>query len=1007
MTAGAPAVAAAQSGVLLVEVSTGTEPVAGAEVEIRAGETLLGRGLTDRTGRARLAVTRQGRFEVHVSAPGYRPHTEAVDVVPGHVRTLEVILAPAPYEIEGISVRADRVQIKRQDTEFGATVTETAIDMLPVAANTEALVALTPGARAGHVWGGASFQANSYLIDGLSANHPGLGGSMVQPSINWVERVEVRGLGAGAEYGGFQGGQVNVVTKRGANDAAGSLYISLQNDALSASNLVATEIGTEITNRYEVDGEMGGALVRNRLFYYAGAQRIAQTARVLNHLPGVLDRFSPFSEDRSDTRVFGKLTWTPRPLDLIEVSAGYFNTVADNFEMTGYEGPRATTAYEAPTWFGNVLARRTLGEWGSVEAQVNHLDRDERYEPYGGEEVPGIRPFALNPPYTSFGNAPFSLRSAPSSTSGRVTGTFRFELAGEEQLVRIGAEHTRGRFLDRRSRNGGMTWMPVSSTLFDPEDTETWSRQGSAYTVPTQWGGEVALDADVENTAGFVQAAFSVGPRVVVSPGLRWGRWSGWVNPVADDRFLAVRDDAVDPRVGLMVEFDSRGTLVGKAHWGLYHQDMMAQMFDRAAGSDVFTNEEIWYYRGPPPLPTTRFTEAERDAMSEQGLFTKESIVVLNETGPVVDYRQPYVEQWLVGFEKQFASSVKLEALYTRRSNRDMIALVDRNRATNYTRYERVRVMDAVGQPLPYGGGGVYLTELYIPNWAILEHLRYCAQFPDVCGPPPYMEFADTASLTWDPDYVLTNAPDGRREFGQFQLTAKVERPTWGGSFSVAITSLEGNLDNVTGYADPEEYSAGPYVRVNEGVNAYGTLPNFSEREAKVSVWGDLPWKLRGGAFWTYGSGDHYSPRFRLSGLGFYRYKVGAGASGQRGVPALPGEEIPYSLITGLEGHYVFVGPRGQPQLRRRANLDLRLERMMNVGATRLGVSLDVFNVFGFETIQEVNTMVNNGRDYYSWAGGSGVFGGDGPRVAPNQYYGAVLERVPPRVLRLGVRSYF
>ncbi|NIQ52235.1 MAG: hypothetical protein GWN71_01735, partial [Gammaproteobacteria bacterium] len=63
--------------------------------------------------------------------------------------------------------------------------------------------------------------------------------------------------------------------------------------------------------------------------------------------------------------------------------------------------------------------------------------------------------------------------------------------------------------------------------------------------------------------------------------------------------------------------------------------------------------------------------------LAEEGLFTRESVVVLNETGPVRDYRQPYVEQWLVGLEKQFGTSVKLEALYARRTNRDMVALVD------------------------------------------------------------------------------------------------------------------------------------------------------------------------------------------------------------------------------------------------------------------------------------------------------------------------------------------
>ena len=111
----------------------------------------------------------------------------------------------------------------------------------------------------------------------------------------------------------------------------------------------------------------------------------------------------------------------------------------------------------------------------------------------------------------------------------------------------------------------------------------------------------------------------------------------------------------------------------------------------------------------------------------------------------------------------------------------------------------------------------------------------------------PGMTFADTLNLTWDPDYVLTTAPDGRREFSQVQFNLEVEQPTFGGSLSFVWTALKGNLDNVSGYMDPEGYGAGPYVHVNEYTNSYGTLENFANIEMKASVWGNLPWQLRGG----------------------------------------------------------------------------------------------------------------------------------------------------------------
>ncbi|MEJ2679835.1 MAG: hypothetical protein P8174_12310, partial [Gemmatimonadota bacterium] len=418
--------------------------------------------------------------------------------------------------------------------------------------------------------------------------------------------------------------------------------------------------------------------------------------------------------------------------------------------------------------------------------------------------------------------------------------------------------------------------MPSRTADFDPEDPATWRFSSTSFTA-TEWGGEVHLDADVANAAVFAQSALSLGRHLTLSPGVRWGSWQGWLTPQQGARFLAVQDQAFDPRFGAALDLTGNGSFVIKGHWGRYHQDMITQMFDRAAGSDVFSNEEIWYYRGASPTdPATTFTAQQRDALAAQGLFTKESVITLNETGPVRDYHQPYIDEWLVSVEKELSQWVKFEAIYTRRDNRNMIALVDLNRATNYVRYDNVRVYDYNGSPLPYGGGSVWLQHLYVPTNAIIDRLKYCARYPDECSLGglnlPDFTPADTASLTWDPEYVLTNAPDAVRRFGQLQLNLEVARPTWGGTFSVTFTGLKGNLDNVSGYADPQQFGAGQYVHVNESTNAFGFLPNFAQREIKVSVWGMTVWNVRGGLFFTFSSGDHYSPQFRISSMGLYQF---------------------------------------------------------------------------------------------------------------------------------------
>lgn len=1002
-----PSYLAAQSGILFVRVNGPTGPVANATVELLYNLEVLRRTGTDQEGAARMGGLPSGTFDIRVESLGFRTQTvEGVTIVAGTAQAITVLLETAPIEMEGLTITAERIQIQRENTEFATAVEAAAIRLLPMTHTATDLVALTPGARPGFVWGGASFQANNYRVDGLSANHPGMGGDLLQPSIYWIERLEVRGLGSGAEYGGFQGGLIDVITKSGTNDFQGSLRTFFENDLFTGTNLVNTEIGTEVVNRQDIEVEFRGPILRDRLFYFISGKYVNQAKRALNHLPQVDARYAPMSEDVTEGKFFGKLTWNPGPAHELEISGAYTDVRADNYGITGFEASSATHRYTTPTWFVNGSMREVLGAWGILEARVNHFSRDERFDPSRGTEIPGLSTFALTPPYTAYRNAPFTLRSAPSSTSATLLGNFRMKTGELEHLLKVGGEYTRGSFLDQRIRNAEVTWQPVKWSGFDPEDPSTWTQPAtSSRRVASQWGGEVRLDADVSNAALFAQSSISIGSRTIITPGIRWNQWKGWLTPTSGARFQAVEDTGLDPRIGISVDLSSDGTLVAKAHWGRYHQNLMSQMFDRVAGADVFTNEEYWYYQGAPFTdPATSFTVGERNALAQQGLFLKQGEIILNETGPVENYRQPYIDQWLIGLEKQIGNWLKLEALYTRRSNRDMVALVDRNRATNYTRFERVRVYDPSGAVAPFSGGSIYFQEFYLPNNLLVERLECLANemCPDAL-PIPGLSAADIPNLTWDPDYVLTTAPDGEREFSQIQFNVEVAVEDWGGSLSFVKTYLEGNLDNVSGYTDPVGYGAGPYVRVNEGVNSYGTLENFADLEWKASAWGALPWQFRGGLFWTIRSGDHYSPQFRLYGLGFFNYRVNTGAMTQSGIPEYSGVEVDYKLMAPLEGHFVYLGPRGKPVLEGQSILDIRVERMFRARGRDWSISLDVFNLLRNEAITQLNTLANNGPDY-GFGVAQSMFA---PALEPNQYYQAPQARVKPQSLRLGLAVYF
>ena len=87
-----------------------------------------------------------------------------------------------------------------------------------------------------------------------------------------------------------------------------------------------------------------------------------------------------------------------------------------------------------------------------------------------------------------------------------------------------------------------------------------------------------------------------INDKLSLNAGLRYGRWEGELTPGfgGGPTFDTIKDEAFDPRIGFVYDFTGESRWVAKAHWGTYHQSLIAVMFDRAEGGSVFTNEEYW-----------------------------------------------------------------------------------------------------------------------------------------------------------------------------------------------------------------------------------------------------------------------------------------------------------------------------------------------------------------------------------------------------------------------------
>ena len=944
-------------------VSTSGVPVQGVEVRSAQPDGSYPQStLTGAEGRFRIGFLPPGEYNVLFTSLGYRTtELQGVVVHVGEATTVQVELSEEAIELDPITVSARAQLIDKNTSEVSTRIDKEAIDMLPAPRVATSLLQFVPGTRPGQVWGGSTSQANSYMLDGVNVNDPGFGGDFLLPNVDWLEDFQVRGLGAGAEYGNFQGGLINIVTKTGNNTFQGGIRFNYEDADFNATNINLREFGAEQAQRWELNGEVRGPILRDKLYYYASVQELRTDYQVVDAAAssGGDLVFLPQMEERREFKALGKLTWQATQHDIFNIAIGKDDVFVDNDGLGSFDTPDAAAREESPATFGNISWQRSFTGGDFLQLKVTGYSGEFDILPYNGN-TPALR--LLSSPQYQYTNAIYRRDRAPQNVSADLDYDFFLDIGPTLHNIKVGATYGTGWWDEERRRNGGFTWRtdPGDGNQVDPDDPSTWGF------ISSDWGGDIDLHARSVNAAAYVQDYAEINDRLRLNAGLRIGYWEGWMQDSLGESTRVASDVGFAPRVGATIDVLGDEEWILKGHWGRYYQNMFALMFDRWEGADVFTDLEYWDWTAAGlPDPTRVYTEAERD----QFFTFWSSQPIGSEVGPIVDYSQPFMDQWMLSLEKAFGDDWKAELVYVNRQNKNILVLEDRNLASNYTRIENVAVVDwREGEPvLDQDGNPLVLDEMYLSNDDILY----------VGG---WTGLPDPATLQYEQDLAIKNTDEAERSFNQVQLNLHGRMDWLSGMASVVWTDLEGNFFTVNGYASSGGTGAGAYVHPNEQINFYGDLGGYSDWEFKLNLTAELPAEFRAGLFTTYYSGDHYTPSYSIDDRDHDFYMIS-------------GADTTYldpDLIYGISGEDIFLERRGSRTYPGEFVTDLHFDRSFRFGGSAVVVGLDVFNVFGENAIRSVKTSV------------AGQTATD-----PTTLFGAVRSRTPPRTIRLSTSFRF
>jgi len=374
--------------------------------------------LTDARGRFRGLLMPLGPYRVTASLEGFTTLVrEGIQLTVGATLDLDLTLRVSATEEEiVVTGRAEGVETTR--TENAVTIGRETLEGIPNnGRNFLEFSKLTPGVAIVQGPDGDELTVNgqkgiqnNISVDGADFNNPFFGEQRggQRPAFTFnldaVQEFVVVPDGAPAEFGRSSGGFVNVVTKSGTNNLAGTAHFFFQNDSLASR---AERPDGTLEPEFDRDQQqagftLGGPFRQNKLFYFVAVDVQDGESTKQNdptRIPqNVVDAFAdlgspgenlPITRTNDATVFLGKIDWIPNRSNLFTIRANYTDAeqVNGTFDVDSWgRSANAEELDESLAFSGSLVTNVNTNLLNELRFQ---WAREDRPRPYGGPNVAG------------------------------------------------------------------------------------------------------------------------------------------------------------------------------------------------------------------------------------------------------------------------------------------------------------------------------------------------------------------------------------------------------------------------------------------------------------------------------------------------------------------------------------------------------------------------------------------------------------------------------------------